>query len=289
MTDDIELSFPFRELARRIGVGHTWVAIGVLWSHLATQAKAHGRCGVYEGAWISHLWSALQRCDIPTDLIESHLAESRLLVKSGDDYFCELFSCMNPELDASYIPDSNSWMLEWNNFKKKQEEKTEDHVDQLPKEAWQMPDGSIVPRTMMNRAWVLVNTLDIITTRKPRNPKDILPPTMHTALSVIACHNDSRLSVILRRFLAMSRPRMNKALPHTTRDCLANFDDLILAVMPNDGFLDWVKKTEAPPNYRSPQIESVAIKKELLEQSNRIHVSGTDMASPSPGQDPALA
>jgi hypothetical protein len=258
---DVELSFAFRELARRIGVGKAWTVIGILWSHLAIQARSHRRCGIYEGQWISHLWEVLKRADVPD--AAPHLTDSHLIEPAGKDFYCALFHASNPELDGSYVPDGKSWKLEWEKFRDRQVTDTKQSVDLLPAECWIVSGGSI-PASLMNRAWVLVNTLDLITARKGRKPESMTPLTMQAAARVVSQHSEAKLSIVLRRFLSMSRPKNNPILPLTTQECLANFDDLILAVMPTEGFCDWLKKTETPPDYETPKRQADAIRDELL-------------------------
>ena len=105
MPDDIELSFQFRELSRRIGAGNAWIVLGTLFSHLASQVKFHGRAGIYEGKWFHHYLTAVEKAGVQSVGLSEILVESSVISVAGDDFYCQLFASYNAEMDATYVPD----------------------------------------------------------------------------------------------------------------------------------------------------------------------------------------
>lgn len=280
--DDIELSFQFRELNKSFG-GKAWIIFGILWSQLAAQAKTHGRAGMYERRWFHHLCSALEKAGVETAEVEAKLVESEMLRESGDDYFCPIFAGCNHEMDWSHIPETSEWSKQWDSFMQTTARNGLQVQRKLPKPVWYLPRGGTVPTAVMNRAIVLISTLDQIL-RTPRKPESMTPFLIQAAVAVVGDHTDLKLSVVLRRFLSLSRPSLSPKLPRTTEDCLRHFDDLIVGIMPNDGFVDWLKKTDIPP-YENGTTRTEGIISELAG----VHVSEPAMAGAEPRESPGVA
>lgn len=270
--DDIELAFPFRELQKRIGK-NVWLVVGRLFCDLTHQAKYHGRCGRYEAKWWPHFLASINNGGIiGGEDVEAALLESQFVVRIGEDYFCELFYRANPQLDRSYIPPTAKWFRDWDKFVTKLAGRSSQIIDRLPQATWYLPNGDIIAKSVMSQSIVLINTLDIICRRDTRVVEDYTPQLIQTASVICSGHSPIKLSIALKRFLSVSRPFLRAQYPRTTEDCLRRFDDLVLLLLPDEGYEAWQKKIESPEHETEPQ-RATGITREMLEQS-RIPVAG---------------
>lgn len=269
---DIELSFPFRVLEEKLGKPLAAYLFLRLWADLAFQTRVHGKAGIYETKWQHHFQKTLEGSGIAnaTDVLK----ESGVLrVMDNGDWYCSLFCTYNAHLDRSYIPPTFKYMKDWQVFMDELSKKDEARKlsAKIPALAWYLPNGDVIPESTMNRALVLIHMTDIILHQEQRDYGELDIGVIHAAVSVVSKHSEAVIGVVMRRFLAISRPRLHPLFPPTTEEALARFDDLIVLASPDEGYEAWVRRLEAPPNEdEGPQ----GITRELAEAVSGIPSEG---------------
>lgn len=239
---DFELWFPYKELAIRLGSPGAAFVFNRVWSDLAFQTRVHGQAGIYKKEYLSHLENSVK--EVP-DAMRALLNSGFCKERRNGDWWCPIFSCYNYHLDHSYVPADPAWLQAWTDWFNDMMEVGRTLHRRVRPLAWYLPEnGAAVSEKLMNRALVLCNILDRILTRKARKPDDIAVPTVQNALRVCIKHSDAKLAVITKRFMAVSRPHLNPTLPNTTEYALEHFDDLIVLLLPNDGFEAWHNRIE---------------------------------------------
>jgi hypothetical protein len=238
---DLELMFPYKELVKRLGEVQAAFVFQRLWCHLALQARAHGRSGLYKAEYLPHFEDTTKA--VP-DAIKALRNSGIVRVIKDGDLFCPLFYHYNSHLDMSFVPPSVKWIGDWDKWREKMAERGKGQAAWIPKLAWYLPNGETVPETVMNRALVLINILDVILHRYPRQPKDLEVGTIHAAIRVVQRNAEGKLSVVTKRFLAVSRPSKNPLYPPTTEEALEQWDDLVIMISPDDGFEAWMRRID---------------------------------------------
>lgn len=272
---EIELTFQYRSMVSDMGPIITAAVFQRLWVDLAFQARVHGNAGLYRADYTAGLQDRLNKlfplAENAGARIAQCLVRSKFIeVRSNGDWYCPLFYEFNNDLDKHYVPPTLAWAKDWTKFMESVKEAAPTMSNKIPRTAWYRQDGQIIPEIMMNRALVLLNNLDIIIHREAREPQDLPVPLIHAAAEVVAKHGDLKLSAILKRFMAMSRPRQHPLAPPTTEDAIKIFDDLIFFVCPDEGFEAWVKQVERKTDEHEAESIAENITEELAKHIERI-------------------
>ncbi len=281
---DISLSFQYRDLVAAVGELRAAFLFHRLWSDLAFQSRVHGKAGVYAERHLPYFLSTLLPAGDPDASFQA-LLDSRLLILKDGDAHCPIFADFNLHLDCDWIPPTAAWRYEWNAMVNMLAEDAGRATHRIPKLARFLPDGGQASDEELRRALWWINTLDRIlmtdTGRTKgwsgrgkgvridniRDVQEIPIPTFHRAVEIVRQHSDAALSVILRRFLSLSRPRLNPMLPPTTEEALERFDSHLLPLLtPDEGFEAWIKQVDSmcenPELYADDQRDE-DIKREL--------------------------
>jgi hypothetical protein len=256
---EIELTFPYRELEAKCGRAPAAFVIQRLWCDLAFQTQLHGKAGVYSAGHIPRFCNTMTGIGVP-DAAAALRESGFVIVRENGDWFCEMFYHWNGHLDMSYIPPTVEWMNSWVLYVKDCEENAlAFQKEWITQPAWYLPSGDVIPDSMMNRVTVLIHLLDRILRRNKREePLD--PVTVQAAYHVVKNNSPAALSVVLRRFMAVSRPRLNPLYPATTEEALRDFDDLRILISPDEGYDAWIRRIEAKAftHEETPSQEAIA-------------------------------
>jgi len=265
---EIELSFPFRALRDRVGAHLASHLFLRLWCDLAFQARLHGETGVYRAQDLPLFCRSVDRADADKLLKECGLVKER----ENGDLWCPIFYEHNAHLDKSWVPPTSKWLSDWIEFQRRLEASADlAMTSKLPKEAWYLPGGEVVPEGIMNRAMVIIQSIDVILRTRKRDYSTVSVALAQGAAGVALRHSPTKISVVLKRFLAMSRPQLNPMLPPTTEQAVLHFDDLIMLVCPDEGFGSWLKRIETEPNHQNEEeAVSDSIARELSEKLSGI-------------------
>lgn len=226
----------FVRLRKVLGDSSAVIVVDGLWTQLGYQLEIHGASGFFE---FKDAELFLRSLPIPQDqkpVVMSALLESGFLRVQGHDFDCPLFLYYNPELDKNYIPDANKWYI-YDRARNQMEEDKSATVTKLPKDCWFVEETRVMPGDM-NRIVMLVKTVDGILKLGRRAPEEYDTPLIHAALRVIQSHTDARLDIILKRLWIK---RSTNGIPRNTVAVLNQFEDVLVAIMPNDGFLNWAR------------------------------------------------
>ena len=246
---ELELTFQYRSLQEELGAAITAAVFQRLWIDLALQTRVHGDAGYYKAFYIPGFVDRLDKlfpklqgigAKIAQSLVRSKLIE----VKANGDWYCPMFFEFNGHLDKQHVPPSLMWAKDWEKFWEKLKAVAPTLNKTVDRTAWYRQDGSTVTESTMNRALVLICNLDTIIRRHAREPQELPVPLIHAACDVVTKHGELKLAAVLKRFMAMSRPRNNALAPSTTEEAIKVFDDLIVFVCPDEGFEKWVNHIE---------------------------------------------
>ena len=282
---DLELSFPFRLLAARRGADAARLLLWRLWFDLAHQSAWHGRSGVFQAGEMPLFLAAVKGDGDPATVL-SDLVETGWLRPALENYYCPIFADANPQLEAHTIPESEKWLSRWEKLEEELKSAMPKLLADLPTPAWYWPDQSLIPESVMKRALVILHSLDVILYRKARPVADLGVGVIHAACALASREDPRKLSLLLRRLMAMHRPSLNPLLPHTTEETLERFGDVVFIATPDEGLRVWREQLENPrPVQPNP---ADAIRLEIIEHINRIHslqreLDGGGLAVPAPG------
>jgi len=261
---DIELSFAYRRLSNLLGQSNAAFVFNRLWLDLAFQTRVHGKAGLYQKAYLHHFSKSTA---LAGDAIAAAIDSGLVVQNNNGDLFCPIFFEYNAHLDMSYIPPTARWLSHWEKWEAGLAESLKGAAKKVPQAFWYLPGGEVITESCMNRALVLIHALDFILHRKPRSPKELDMGTVQGACAIVTKHSDVKISVFLKRFMSLSRPRLNPLYPATTEDALLKFEDLLVLTSPDEGFEAWIKRVTTQ-NEEENQPEAVG--RELAEQLSRI-------------------
>jgi hypothetical protein len=266
---EIELTFPYRRLEDACGKVHSAFVFQRLWSDLGWQTMTHGKSGIYRAAYLPRFCSVMASLGVK-DAAKS-LSESGFIdVRENGDWFCPIFFHYNGHLDSSYVPPTLEWMNEWVKFTEKLEVNVLAFHKLIDETHWFLPNGDVIPESIMNRAIMVTHTLDIILRQSPRDWKTLPKATLQAACHIAQKHSAAKLAVILRRFLAVSRPRLNPLFPPTTEEALRDFEDLVILASPDEGMDAWIKRIEAKALTHEETPTEEAISAELRQHADQL-------------------
>jgi hypothetical protein len=235
----------FQNLVARIGNEPmaTHIFIG-LWVQLDYQAELHGRAGGFLKDQAAN-FSRWLKAD--TDLPITALQSARLLVDDPDpDYWlCKWFRQENLELDANHR-ERGDYRKQFYSLvnPKKIILGTARLVEELPPAIWEKGDGSRMTPSEMNRAVVLIRTVDQILKRpEPRDIDQYETGLIADAHRVTSELTDAKLEIILcglaMRLYGKTRGRHmpDTVIPSQTEMLLKQFGDVAAQVCPMEGIL----------------------------------------------------
>jgi hypothetical protein len=265
LPSDIELSFPYRDLVSRMGAVKAAFLFLRLWSDLAQQVRTHGRSGICEARFVELYRKSIAEATVDGDAV-AILTECGLVqAQSNGDLLCPIFHDYNEHLDASFVPMASKWLAKWQKFEADMKERAPLMNTKVPTGAWYYPDGTVITDKEMNRAIVLISTLDLIFKSKPRRPEDMGIGLLQSAAKLVQTHSEVKLSAVLSRAMGITRKKRIPGFPLTTEDAIKRFDDFIILVMPTEGFEAWSKRVSKSPDDHEPSQEkaNTAIGREL--------------------------
>lgn len=226
----------YRNIMKVLGESSAIIVLDMLWIHLGYQVEVHGVSGFLERDAMGML---LRELPIPQPQLEKvvpALLQSKLLRARGEHFECPLFTYYNPEIDANYIPDDSKWHL-YDRARSQYVEDSSETTAKIPKDSWVVNGEKVTPADM-NRIVMLVKTVDGILKLGKRTPAEFDPPLIHAASRVIREFSEAQLSVVLKRLWLKKN---TSGIPRSTAQLLNDFNSVMIAIMPNDGFLKWAQ------------------------------------------------
>lgn len=240
---------PYRRLLTLVGdndqrATHLFITF---WVDLAYQAEHYGKPGFFAHQEVESFTKAGGAIEL--------LLESNMLKPAGDDYFCGWFAKVNREMDPDYIDRRirNTVNRKYDEGRIRALKGSENLMNSLPEDAWLSDTGKHSPQDM-NRAVVLIRTLDTITDRDVRTLEQFSVELVKEALYVCSLHPASKLEFILKRIYANKHDVVGKqqrkppVLSNITEKLLADFSTVVLQVWPDEGWYMWEKKFDEEGN-----------------------------------------
>jgi hypothetical protein len=229
----------YRRLRDMIGDNAALCLFVRLWVELGYQIDVHGGSGVFSKKEAQAFLDSLPIGPEKTAAFGS-LVNSQCLIPSGEDYVCPMFVLANKDLDANYVPDSQRAQLlsAFNKRIQKIDKNAIPFTATIPPECWSV-DDRIMTQEEMKRAVMLIKTIDAVLRSPDRQAYDYTPGLCQAALQVTKDYTENKLHVILR---TMFIKRSTCGLNRSTEYYLNHFEDVVLKLMPDEGFIKWSKK-----------------------------------------------
>ncbi len=233
---DYRATNQFFHLKRAVGEANAIIIVDSLWVQLGYQLEIHGISGFFQA---SDMAAFMENTPVQCPNIMERLVESGWLSRRGENYECPLFFYYNPELDKDYIPKfASARYIQFSRNEPVIRRESNTLVAELPQELWEGFDRTRILPAEMNEAIVLIKTVDGILSLGKRQLKEYTLPLIHAALRVVQVYGGSKLKVIMRRLFVR---RSDQGLPRNTTQLLDKFDDMVVSIMPDEGYVKWAK------------------------------------------------
>jgi hypothetical protein len=230
----------FSKLSKLLGEGSALIVIEVLWVQLGYQVEIHGTSGFLAQGDVEIYLRALPIPDPQKPEVMPALLASEWLKPRGEHYECPLFFHYNPEIDKDFIPDDSRHYL-FDRAREQYLHESSGVVANVPPDCWTVSDDVKITPAEMNRIVMLVKTVDGILRLGKRESHEYDMALVHTGYRVIQQFTELQLGIILKRLWLKKNAR---GIPRNTVQLLNDFDNVMIAIMPNDGFLKWARRTD---------------------------------------------
>ena len=149
-----------------------------------------------------------------------------------------MFNLSNKVLDASYTQ-FNAKGGANSSFQRKRskiESGAVSFVSQLPKECSFNSGSAPLTPEQLRRAVMLIKTLDAVLKIPDRKPEKYTPGMIQAAVDVGSRYSEEKIVTILCRL----NLKKNTGMRNETGSLLEKFDELVVRIMPNDGYVKWL-------------------------------------------------
>lgn len=206
-----------------------------LWTELGYQVDIHGGSGVFKNSE-----RELFGDSIGDPAHFDKLVQSEVLIPSGEDWVCPMFTMTNRELDKDHIPFTARGRLVQNFNRKhaKLSKAATPFVAKLPPESWTLEGGATIKPDQMRRIVMLIKTIDSVLRLTDRLPENYTPGLIHDTLRVVTNYSDDKVTIIMRRLHIKKTTGMRRSTDYL----LANFDEMVAKIMPDDGYVQWSRE-----------------------------------------------